>query len=92
MEIFRDGRDAHTEVASRVFHVRAEDVSYEQRRRAKVINFGILYGMGVTALQQSLGTSRKEAQEFYNQYFEAFPRLSAYIDEIKTSVSKLGLR
>ncbi|HVV15207.1 MAG TPA: DNA polymerase [Candidatus Paceibacterota bacterium] len=90
MEIFRDGRDAHTEVASRVFHVRAEDVSYEQRRRAKVINFGILYGMGVTALQQSLGTSRKEAQEFYNQYFEAFPRLAAYIDEIKISVSKLG--
>ncbi|HVU79824.1 MAG TPA: DNA polymerase, partial [Candidatus Paceibacterota bacterium] len=89
-QIFKDGRDAHTEVASRVFHVRPEDVSYEQRRRAKVINFGILYGMGVTALQQSLGTTRKEAQEFYNQYFEAFPRLAAYLDEIKASVAKLG--
>ena len=89
-QIFIDGRDAHTEVASRVFHVRAEDVSYEQRRRAKVINFGILYGMGVTALQQSLGTTRAEAQEFYNQYFEAFPRLAAYIDEIKTTAAQQG--
>jgi DNA polymerase-1 len=90
IEIFKEGRDVHTEVASRVFHVRAEDVSYEQRRRAKVINFGILYGMGVTALQQSLGTNRAEAQEFYNQYFEAFPRLALYVDEIKASAAKLG--
>ncbi|HVV38770.1 MAG TPA: DNA polymerase [Candidatus Paceibacterota bacterium] len=89
-QTFIDGRDVHTEVASRVFHVRAEDVSYEQRRRAKVINFGILYGMGVTALQQALGTTRSEAQEFYNQYFEAFPRLAQYIDEIKTTAAKQG--
>lgn len=89
-EIFTEGRDAHTEVASRVFHVRPEDVSYEQRRSAKVINFGILYGMGVTALQQSLGTNRADAQEFYNQYFAAFPRLALYIDEIKASANKLG--
>ncbi|TSC68149.1 MAG: DNA polymerase I, partial [Parcubacteria group bacterium Gr01-1014_56] len=89
-QIFKEGRDAHTEVASRVFHVRAEDVSYDQRRAAKVINFGILYGMGVTALQQSLGTSRAEAQEFYNQYFEAFPCLASYIDEIKASAAKEG--
>jgi DNA polymerase-1 len=89
-QIFKDGRDAHTEVASRVFHVRAEDVSYEQRRRAKVINFGILYGMGVTSLQQSLGTNRAEAQEFYNQYFAAFPRLALYIDEIKAYAAKVG--
>ena len=89
-DIFRNGRDVHTEVASRVFHVKAEDVTYEMRRRAKVINFGILYGMGVTALQQSLGTNRKEAQEFYNQYFEAFPRLSAFMDETIAKASKLG--
>jgi DNA polymerase-1 len=89
-QIFKDGRDAHAEVASRVFYVRAEDVSYEQRRRAKVINFGILYGMGVTALQQTLGTSRAEAQEFYNQYFAAFPRLALYIDELKAYASRVG--
>ncbi|MDZ4226377.1 MAG: DNA polymerase, partial [Patescibacteria group bacterium] len=89
-QIFKDGRDAHTEVASRVFHVKAGDVSYDQRRVAKVINFGILYGMGVTALQQSLGTGRAEAQEFYNQYFEAFPRLAAYIDEVKAEAARQG--
>ncbi len=90
VEIFKDGRDVHTEVASRVFHVKAEDVTYEMRRRAKVINFGILYGMGVTALQQSLGTDRREAQEFYNQYFEAFPRLAAYLDEVRGQAARLG--
>jgi len=89
-EIFRNGRDVHTEVASRVFHVQPADVTYEMRRRAKVINFGILYGMGVTSLQQALGTKRAEAQEFYNQYFEAFPRLSAYMDETIAQASKLG--
>lgn len=89
-QIFKDGRDAHTEVASRVFHVQAEDVSYDQRRVAKVINFGILYGMGVNALRESLGTTRAEAQEFYNQYFEAFPRLAAYIDEVKGLAAAQG--
>jgi len=89
-EIFRAGRDVHSEVASRVFHVKADDVTYEMRRRAKVINFGILYGMGVNALQQSLGTKRAEAQEFYNQYFEAFPRLSAFMDDTIAKASSLG--
>ncbi len=90
IEIFAGGRDVHAEVASRVFRIAPKDVSYEQRRRAKVINFGILYGMGVTALQQSLGTNRKEAQEFYNQYFETFPRLAAYLDEVKADAARKG--
>lgn len=89
-DIFRNGRDVHTEVASRVFRVRAEDVTYEMRRRAKVINFGILYGMGVTSLQQALGTKRVEAQDFYDQYFAAFPRLSAFMDETIANASRLG--
>ena len=90
IDIFKEGRDVHTEVAARVFHVRDTEVNYEMRRRAKVINFGILYGMGVTALQQSLGTNRKEAQEFYDQYFAAFPRLASYIDEIKADAARVG--
>ncbi len=89
-EIFRSGRDVHREVAARVFHVKDSEVSYEQRRRAKVINFGILYGMGVTSLQQALGTNRKEAQEFYDQYFAAFPRLAAYLDETKATAARQG--
>jgi len=90
IEIFKHNRDAHTEVASRVFKVDAKDVTRDQRRVAKVINFGILYGMGVTSLQQSLGTNRKEAQEFYNAYFEAFPKLADYMDETKASAARLG--
>lgn len=90
MDIFKRGGDAHSEVASRVFHVQPGEVSYDQRRVAKVINFGILYGMGVNALRESLGTTRAEAQEFYNQYFEAFPRLAAYIDEVKGQAAANG--
>jgi len=89
-DIFRNGRDVHREVAARVFGVRDDEVTYEQRRRAKVINFGILYGMGVTSLQQALGTNRKEAQAFYDQYFEAFPRLAAYLEETKADAARLG--
>lgn len=89
-EIFKAGRDVHAEVAARVFHVQPEDVSYEQRRRAKVINFGIIYGMGVNALKESLGTSRAEAQEFYDQYFAAFPRLAAFLEEIKADATRTG--
>jgi DNA polymerase-1 len=88
--IFTSGRDVHTEVAARVFHVAESEVTYEMRRRAKVINFGILYGMGVNALREALGTTRGEAQEFYEQYFVAFPRLSQYIEESKGDASRLG--
>ncbi|MBY0294063.1 hypothetical protein K2Q08_01875 [Patescibacteria group bacterium] len=89
-DIFKAGRDVHSEVAARVFHVKPEDVSYEQRRRAKVINFGIIYGMGVNALRESLGTTRAEAQEFYDQYFAAFPRLAKYLEEIKADATRTG--
>ncbi|MGH7141188.1 MAG: DNA polymerase [Minisyncoccia bacterium] len=89
-QIFRAGRDVHAEVAARIFGVYAKDVSYEQRRRAKVINFGILYGMGVTALQQSLGASRAEAQDFYNRYFAEFSRLAEYLDEVKADAARRG--
>lgn len=90
IEIFTSGRDVHKEVAARVFNVEEKDVTYEMRRRAKVINFGILYGMGVTSLQQSLGSNRKEAQEFYNAYFAAFPKLAEYIDEVKALAMRQG--
>lgn len=89
-DIFRNGRDVHTEVAARVFGEKSGLDAYEQRRRAKVINFGILYGMGVSSLQQALGTSRSEAQQFYNQYFAAFPRLSEYMDETVAFAGKKG--
>lgn len=90
IEIFKSGEDVHTSVAAEVFNVSKEKVDKEMRRQAKVINFGILYGMGVSALQINLGTDRKKAQEFYNTYFEKFEGLAKYLDEVKEEASKLG--
>jgi DNA polymerase-1 len=90
IEIFKKGEDVHTSVASFVFKVPLSDVTPEMRRRAKVINFGIIYGMGVLALKQNLGTSREEAQNFLNDYFSTFSTLAAYLDRIKTETAQKG--
>ena len=89
-EIFRTGRDVHTEVAARVFHVAPEQVDQEMRRRAKVINFGILYGMGVNALRQQLGSTTAEAHAFYEEYFGQFKTLSDYMEKTKGFARKHG--
>ncbi len=90
--IFKNGEDVHAGVASRVFGVRPEEVTANMRREAKVINFGILYGMGVNALRQNLGegTTRQEAQEFLNAYFNTFTRLAEYLEETKTTARQQG--
>jgi DNA polymerase I len=92
IEIFRRGEDVHTGVAVRVFGVSAEEVTSEMRRKAKVINFGILYGMGVNALRQNLGpdTSREEAQSFLNAYFNTFTRLAEYLEATKQFARDYG--
>lgn len=90
MDTFRSGKDVHASVAARVFHVPENEVTSDMRRKAKVINFGILYGMGVTALQKNLGTNRAEAQAFYDEYFKQLPKLSEYMDHVLTSAKKLG--
>ena len=90
IQVFKDKKDIHSAVASRVFGVKESDVSHEMRRKAKVINFGILYGMGVTALQQNLGGTRKEAQEFYDNYFKSFPSIAGYMDSITEFAKKHG--
>lgn len=90
IEIFKNGEDVHAAVAAQVFKVPLEKVDKEMRRKAKVINFGILYGMGVNALKVNLGGERAEAQEFYNQYFETFSKLAAYLDEVKSEANRLG--
>jgi DNA polymerase-1 len=89
-EIFQSGEDIHTSVASRVFRVAPQNVTKEMRRKAKVINFGIIYGMGVSALKTNLGSTRDEAQEFYDQYFITFPKIAAYFDEVKKEATKKG--
>lgn len=89
-DIFVRGEDVHAAVAAQVFGVDQKDVTKEMRRRAKVINFGILYGMGVNALRENLGTDRKEAQEFYNKYFETFSTLAEYLEKTKASAARVG--
>jgi DNA polymerase-1 len=82
-QLFRDKKDAHTGVASFVFNVPMDKVDSEMRRQAKVINFGIIYGMGVTALRKNLGSTREEAQKFYDNYFRQFSGIRDYLEEIK---------
>jgi|AntRauTorckE6833_2_1112554.scaffolds.fasta_scaffold05838_2 DNA polymerase-1 len=92
MDIFKRGEDVHKGVALRVFGVNGEDVTDNMRRKAKVINFGILYGMGVNALRTNLGseTTREAAQEFLNAYFNTFTRLAEYLEESKSFARQHG--
>lgn len=87
---FKNGNDIHESVAMRVFNVSKDKVTPDMRRRAKIINFGILYGMGVNALRANLGTDRKEAQEFYDNYFSEFPTIANYLESIKNFAKKHG--
>jgi DNA polymerase-1 len=90
LEIFRQGEDVHTAVAAEVFGVPLNEVSKEMRRKAKVINFGIMYGMGVSALKVNLGTDRAEAQKFYDDYFAKFSGLASYLDSVKSDTARIG--
>ncbi len=90
VEIFEKGIDAHTGTASRMFGVKEDKVTPDMRRKAKTINFGILYGMGVNALKDGMKVDRKEAQEFYDQYRFTFSRLMEYMEEVKAYAFKHG--
>ncbi len=92
VEVFKKGGDIHTAVAAEVFNVPPEHVDYEMRRRAKVINFGILYGMGVNALRANLGegVSREDAAKFLSEYFKNFSGLSRYIEHTKADAANKG--
>ncbi len=90
ISIFKKGEDVHTSVAAFVFNVDPTNVTPEMRRQAKVINFGIIYGMGVLALKQNLGSTREAAQKFLNNYFETFSGLAKYLDKIKAETARRG--
>lgn len=95
IEIFKEGRDVHSAVASEVFNVSLAEVTKEMRRRAKVINFGMLYGMGVNSLRQALSegdsaVTREEAQSYFDKYFADFRELAAYLDEVRTFAYQNG--
>lgn len=90
--VFQAGEDVHTAVAANVFGVAPEAVDKEMRRRAKVINFGILYGMGANALRQNLGgnVTRDEAAQYLHNYFAQYPELSAWVEKIKSEAKEQG--
>jgi len=87
-QIFKDRKDIHAGVASHVFGVPLEKVDSEMRRKAKVINFGIIYGMGVLALRKNLGGTREEAQKFYDNYFSQFSGVRDYLNSVKVFAGK----
>ncbi len=89
-DIFKSGRDVHQEVAAMVFNVAPEKVDSEMRRRAKVINFGILYGMGVNALRAQLGSTTAEAHRYLEDYFATFKTLAEYLESTKGFARKNG--
>ncbi|MEK9184511.1 MAG: DNA polymerase [Patescibacteria group bacterium] len=89
-DIFRSGRDVHQEVAAAVFAVEPANVDREMRRRAKIINFGILYGMGVNSLRTQLGVSTAEAHQFHEDYFRTFDTLAKYLESTRGFARKNG--
>jgi DNA polymerase-1 len=90
VKAFEAGEDIHTATAARVFGVGAESVDYEMRRRAKVINFGLLYGMEAYGLALRLEISRDEAQEQMDAYFDQFPGVSEFMAGIVSDARNAG--
>jgi len=89
-EAFNQDKDIHNLTASYLFKVPEEQVTPEMRRIAKVINFGIIYGMGEKALSETAQISSKEAKYFKEQYFKNFPGLKNYLDYSLTKAKDLG--
>lgn len=78
-DAFQSGEDIHTRTASEVFGVPKDSVTSEMRRMAKVVNFGIIYGMTEHGLSQNLGMKREDAREYIKKYMDRFPKVEAYI-------------
>ena len=87
---FAAERDIHQATAAEVFGLDPEDVSADQRRSAKAINFGLMYGMSAFGLAKQLGTTRGEAQEYVDLYFERYPDVKAYMDGIRAQAHDSG--
>ena len=87
---FRDGLDIHAMTASEMFGVPVKDMPAEVRRRAKAINFGIIYGISAFGLANQLGIAREEAGAYIKKYFERFPGIRDYMEETKAFAKKNG--
>jgi DNA polymerase-1 len=87
---FAQGKDIHRATAAEVFGVHFEEVSTEQRRRAKAVNFGLIYGMSAFGLAKQLDIPRNEAQKYIDTYFARYPGVLTYMEDTRTSAAELG--
>ena len=90
IEAYRENKDIHRSTASKVFHVPFDEVTDLQRRNAKAVNFGIVYGISSFGLGQDLNVSRKEAEKFIEQYFETYPAIKTYLDGLVEDARNKG--
>ncbi len=90
IQAFNEGIDVHTQTASKVFGVEPDAVTKEMRRKAKAVNFGIVYGQSKYGLAKSIGVTPAEAQEFIDKYFEHFPKVREYMDYEREFVAENG--
>lgn len=90
LESFRQNKDIHTSTAALIFNVNADEVTSDQRRNAKTINFGLIYGMGAQKLAQELKISHTEAKTFIAQYFEKLTTLKAFYDSVEEIAKEQG--
>lgn len=89
-EAFIKGEDIHTSTAAKVFGVDAEQVTSELRKRAKAVNFGIVYGIGDFSLAADLGISRQQARTYIDSYLAGYPAIDAYLNDIKQTAYEKG--
>ena len=90
IKAFKNGEDVHRQTASELFNVTPIEVSTEQRRYAKVINFGLIYGMSAFGLAKQLGVERSAAQQYIDRYFSRYPGVANYMDRSKSQAKELG--
>lgn len=90
LDAFNNGLDVHKATAAKVFHVPLEEVTSDMRRKAKTVNFGIIYGVSAFGLAAQLGISRTEAKEIIDQYFIEFPKVKTFMDQSITDARENG--
>jgi DNA polymerase-1 len=90
LKAFNEGRDVHSATASEVFEVALDEVSGDQRRKAKAINFGLIYGMSAFGLAKQLHLGRHEAQDYIDRYFQRYPGVQAYMDDTRALAKERG--
>ena len=92
IEAYKTAQDIHAITASQVFHIPLNEVTPLQRRNAKAVNFGIVYGISAFGLSEDLSISRKEAMEYIERYFETYPQVKSFLDSLVAHAKEHGVR